>query len=149
MIEKDPKKRIQTAAEVAVRMEVWAGDAALLTSSRLSRGPWMAAPIPLQEKEAACVPHEPTDLSMSGADGSTSAAAMPPGWTANDAPSSSLPEPARLASSASASQGLVMSEQSLRATRHAWIAMTVAIVLPPALLVGAILGFLACKAFFS
>jgi hypothetical protein len=42
-----------------------------------------------------------------------------------------------------------MSEQSLRATRHAWIAMTVAIVLPPALLVGAILGFLACKAFFS
>jgi serine/threonine protein kinase len=149
MIEKDPKKRIQTAAEVAVRMEVWAGDAALLTSSRLSRGPWMAAPIPLHEKEMAPVAHEPTELSMSGADGSTSAAAMPPGWTGNDSPSSGLPDPARPTSAPPSSQGLVMSEESLRATRHAWIAMTVAIVLPPALLIGAILGFLACKAFFS
>jgi len=53
LMEKDPRERTQTAAEVAARLEPWAGDARELTSMRLTRGPWMAPPPPLLE-----APHE-------------------------------------------------------------------------------------------
>jgi len=46
MMEKDPQSRIQTAAEVAVRLEPWAREAAPLASLQLTKSPWMPPPLP-------------------------------------------------------------------------------------------------------
>src|SRR5260221_13728811 len=44
MMEKDPKARVQTAAEVVARLELWAGEAAPITPRSNLRSPWAAAP---------------------------------------------------------------------------------------------------------
>jgi eukaryotic-like serine/threonine-protein kinase len=46
MMEKDPRARVQSAAEVVARLEQWAGEAAPITSSNGIRSPWSAAPLP-------------------------------------------------------------------------------------------------------
>jgi eukaryotic-like serine/threonine-protein kinase len=46
MMEKDPKARIQTAAEVVARLEQFAGDAAPIAARAAIRSPWSAAPLP-------------------------------------------------------------------------------------------------------
>ena len=46
MMEKDPHNRIQTAAEVAARLEPWAREAAPLPSQQLTKSPWMPPPLP-------------------------------------------------------------------------------------------------------
>lgn len=46
MMEKDPTKRIQTAAEVAARLEPWASEVGPIPSRQLTRSPWTAAPLP-------------------------------------------------------------------------------------------------------
>ena len=46
MMEKDPQKRIQTAAEVAARLEPWSREAAPLPSQQLTKSPWMPPPLP-------------------------------------------------------------------------------------------------------
>ena len=46
MMEKDPRRRIQSADEVARRLEPWAKDKYDLPSSGLKRSPWQAAPLP-------------------------------------------------------------------------------------------------------
>ena len=46
MMEKEPQNRIQTAAEVAARLEPWAREAAPLPSQQLTKSPWMPPPLP-------------------------------------------------------------------------------------------------------
>jgi len=46
MMEKDPAARIQTAAEVASRLEPWAQESAPLPSQQLTKSPWMPPPLP-------------------------------------------------------------------------------------------------------
>jgi serine/threonine protein kinase len=46
MMEKDPRKRMQTAAEVAMRLQPWAVEAAPLPSQQLLKSPWMPPPLP-------------------------------------------------------------------------------------------------------
>jgi serine/threonine protein kinase len=46
MMEKDPKARVQSAAEVVDRLEQWAGDAAPITATAGVRSPWLAGPPP-------------------------------------------------------------------------------------------------------
>jgi serine/threonine protein kinase len=46
MMEKDPRKRISTAAEVATRLKPWAVEAAPLPSQRLIKSPWTPPPLP-------------------------------------------------------------------------------------------------------
>lgn len=46
MMEKEPSARIQSAAEVAARLEPWAVDARIIQTQAMSRSPWMAAPLP-------------------------------------------------------------------------------------------------------
>lgn len=46
MMEKDPSKRIQSAAEVAARLEPWASEVSPIPSRQMSRSPWTAAPLP-------------------------------------------------------------------------------------------------------
>src|SRR3954467_13931941 len=73
MMEKDPKARIQSAAEVVARLELWAEDAVPITSRTMIRSPWSAPPLPSgadDEKEGL----QDTDgeTSASGGDGSAS-----------------------------------------------------------------------------
>ncbi|MEY4180059.1 MAG: hypothetical protein RLY70_3633 [Planctomycetota bacterium] len=46
MMEKDPKERIQSAEEVAARLEPWAQDASPLIAQQLSKSRWLAPPPP-------------------------------------------------------------------------------------------------------
>jgi serine/threonine protein kinase len=46
MMEKDPKARIQSAAEVVARLEQFAGDATPIAARVAIRSPWSAAPLP-------------------------------------------------------------------------------------------------------
>ncbi|MFV1967908.1 MAG: serine/threonine-protein kinase [Pirellulaceae bacterium] len=51
MMEKDPDERIQTAAEVATRLEPWAVDAGPIVSRHLTKSPWTAPPLPTGAEE--------------------------------------------------------------------------------------------------
>jgi len=55
MMEKDPRARVQSAAEIVDRLEQWAGEATPIASSSTVRSPWSAAPPPAgveDEKES-------------------------------------------------------------------------------------------------
>jgi hypothetical protein len=45
-MEKDPKPRIQSAAEVAARLEQWAGETTPISPRASIRSPWSAPPLP-------------------------------------------------------------------------------------------------------
>ncbi len=73
MMEKDPKDRINSAGEVASRLEVWAADAAALPSHQLGKSPWMAPPFPSgtddddmhdQDTDAGSLAESPSQLSQ-------------------------------------------------------------------------------------
>ncbi len=51
MMEKDPKKRVSTAAEVAVRLKPWAIEAAPLPSQQLTKSPWAPPPLPTDAED--------------------------------------------------------------------------------------------------
>ncbi|HTN73718.1 MAG TPA: serine/threonine-protein kinase [Pirellulaceae bacterium] len=46
MMEKDPAVRVQSAADVATRLEPWAHDARLVQAQQMTRSPWSSAPLP-------------------------------------------------------------------------------------------------------
>lgn len=46
MMEKDPDRRIQSAADAASRLEPWASEISPIPSRQLSRSPWTAPPLP-------------------------------------------------------------------------------------------------------
>src|SRR5262245_39957569 len=72
MMEKDPRARVQSAAEVVARLEQWAGDAAPIAANVSVRSPWSAAPPPavveedLQDTDGS----EPSASEVSGSQGS-------------------------------------------------------------------------------
>lgn len=47
MMEKDPRVRVSSAAEVASRLEQWAGDTVTVISQRGGRTAWLDAPVPI------------------------------------------------------------------------------------------------------
>ncbi len=51
MMEKNPANRIQSAGEVARRLEIWAGRAEPLPAQPPTRSPWMPAPVPASNEE--------------------------------------------------------------------------------------------------
>ena len=164
MMEKDASKRITSADEVASRLEPWVGDA--WSNGAVSmRSPWMAPPLPSpdeESEEAQEIASEsrtpatpiPSLVSESASKGNTDnthsngsslthgnpsgvpsgihGVKLPPGVPGSPhvleaLESSSVPRRRR-----AANKGLI-------------VAITIALVLPPALLVGAILGFLAAQ----
>jgi serine/threonine protein kinase len=46
MMEKDPRARVQSAGEVAARLEPWATDISHFPSPHLTKSPWMPPPLP-------------------------------------------------------------------------------------------------------
>lgn len=169
MMEKDPTKRIASAAEVAARLEPWASDSLGVSAVPMSRSPWMAPPPPSDEPEldaanqtgnATNRKSDRGDLSFADNDRSGSgeslgsiAAVSSDGATSRpratedegmfpmigvDGPAPETPAqlatatPFNPAGNSGMSKGMV-------------IALTAAIVIPPAVLVGAILGYIASR----
>lgn len=68
MMEKDPLARIQSAAEVAARLEPWAIDPRPIRTQQMTRSPWTAAPLPTVDDGRAqgivVVDEEELDSSM-------------------------------------------------------------------------------------
>jgi serine/threonine protein kinase len=63
MMEKDPKARIQSAEEVAARLEPWAQDASPLISQQLSKSRWLAPPPPEDDESDTPPPQAPPIVS--------------------------------------------------------------------------------------
>lgn len=59
MMEKNPADRIQSAEEVAARLEPWAQDASPLIAQQLSKSPWLAPPPPEDDDNQATPPESP------------------------------------------------------------------------------------------
>jgi serine/threonine protein kinase len=73
MMEKDPKARIQTAAEVVARLEMWAEDAVPINSRSTIRSPWSPPPLPSSsDEEKENLQDTDGETSASGGDGSAS-----------------------------------------------------------------------------
>jgi len=73
MMEKDPKARIQSAAEVVARLELWAEDAVPITPRSIIRSPWSAPPVPNSaDDEKENLQDTDGETSASGGEGSAS-----------------------------------------------------------------------------
>lgn len=132
MMEKDPAKRVHSANEVVLRLEPWVSDAHSLHFDPLSPSAWLAPPIDEDTPPVTSVPNAQQDsnyrLENIESDGGLS--------RGQSSEVGNLPiELARQT---------VADLQTLKKPTAPWmlVAMTVAIVLPPAMLIGAILGFL-------
>ncbi len=118
MMEKDPARRIQTAAEVAERLEPWCSDRSELIDRPIEHQAWTPPPPPhepAQIRDAL----EASELANSGGlgDSYSDAPSLPSEWDLE-----TVPPPRR---------GIGMP-----------IAITLALAVPISLLVGAIIGFL-------
>jgi serine/threonine protein kinase len=74
MMEKDPRARVQSAAEIVARLEQWAGDAAPIAPRSSIRSPWSAPPLPsgADDEKENLQDTDGGDGSASGAEGSAS-----------------------------------------------------------------------------
>ena len=149
MMEKDPGLRIQSAAEVAARLEPWCGDSETTPSFQIRRMPWMPPPLSmdvedddLQETNGAEIhpvdfgaidfrPAETESLSQLSQGTNPIASASDETWDDTRAPPtlrgvapSTTSQPNSLSQSATA------------------VAIALAISIPVSLLLGTVLGFL-------
>ena len=164
MMEKDISKRIANAAEVASRLEPWASAELNVGSLGLSRSPWMAPPPPSHDQDKRTNEETATDtqaLAVAQATWSHPSESEEQAWPSNNDHDSrhTLPplheQPlAELSSTGSASSILSPKSVPLRPTTEPRgsklstsliIALTIAIAVPPTLLLGAILGYLAAQ----
>lgn len=169
MMEKDIHKRIANAAEVASRLEPWAIADMSVGSMGLTRSPWMAPPPPSHEYEKRQLDEATLDTSAAldlnqttwNQPGQDEASAWPPyemdGHSSLDASSPPAIEQSSAASlneTGSASTVLpaippaIAQPTAVAANKLSTamvIALTIAIAVPPALLIGAILGYLAAQ----
>jgi serine/threonine protein kinase len=122
MMEKDPARRIKTAAEVAERLEPWCESAMDLIDRPIERQAWTPPPPPHEPSQIRELPELPESansgaLSESYSEVPLSAPSMPGEWDLDNSPPPS--------------RGAGMP-----------IAITLALAVPISLLIGAIIGFL-------
>ncbi len=160
MMEKDPKKRITNAAEVASRLEPWAEVGVSVGSASMTRTPWLAPPPPSYEEErsVAWLGEDPSWEARSSHDGALAESTHPDRSaqdTAGGLPTSSPPgqqypsiesslDGAGFQTSA-ASAGVGQAATKSGLSTGMIVAVTIALVLPPAMLIGAIIGFVVAQ----
>ena len=122
MMEKDPSRRIQSAAEVAERLEPWASTGTEVVDQPIDRQAWTPPPPPHEPSQIREIPESSELANSSGLSASggysDSVTAMPPlpeGWEPEPTPS--------------------------RPSHLLPIAIALAVAIPLSLLVGAIIGF--------
>ena len=173
MMEKDASKRIASAAEVAARLEPWVGDVMGVGSLSLMRSPWMAPPPPSHDAErvepvasadTGLVDQysQPTWNTSAGSDGALQDSRVDSvHYLANENSEQPIPEFSAEGSSGSLSSGMRSKDEFMvtakpigapshdthegRLSTGMIIALTIAIAVPPTLLLGAILGYLAAQ----
>ncbi len=133
MMEKDPLRRIQSAAEVAERLEPWASGASAVVhdsdDSSESRRVWTPPPPPHEPSQIRELPESPQ---MSGS-GMASGSGLATGESAAE------PE---LSLGGLPSEIDLEAAPRFRQTHTLAIALTLAIAVPISLMIGAIIGFL-------
>lgn len=132
MMEKDVSKRTQTCAEVAVRLEPWANqESGFVSYPSMGRSPWAAPPPPADDPSS--VGSEDKELSQDQS--------LP-------SQDSGLSQSAIRRSAASQSIGIDQSTDEPKSRSRfstspgITIALTAAVIIPPTLVIGAILGYL-------
>jgi serine/threonine protein kinase len=140
MMEKDPRKRIQTMAEVAARLEAWVTSDVPIAQTTITRGPWLAPPPPMLDPGLGSDPGSTRSLSarINTPDESMQDTSFTSGTNSiNRHPVPlSAPPPPQLQTSLESSVSVGQTSKAML------IGMTIAIVLPPALVIGMILGYL-------
>ncbi len=137
MMDKDPNKRIQSCAEVAARLEPWAVGSSQITQPRMSRSPWSAPPPPSLVPDSQGGDELVQDASMNSNDSIASQRNLSENPRSFD--SSGLPNDGL---DLQAIDQIKNTRGRSPATNAMVIGLTVAILLPPALLLGAIIGYL-------
>ncbi len=147
MMEKNPRERTHSCAEVAARLEPWAGDAGDLTSLRMTRSPWMAPPPsmepPVELPDESLI--ESTGFSLEASQTTHRSRDSHSNRSLGVLPPIQAASPSQHTSTMPASNSHIPSvSTTVHSTNNTWmiVAMTIALVLPPALVVGAILGFI-------
>ncbi len=139
MMDKDPSKRIQSCAEVAARLEPWALDSTEITQPRMSRGPWSSPPPPSLDSDS------PSSQDEAGLEASIHSNDSNP--SQKSALENQLFSDSRgLPNSSGDSFATILQNTPTKnrntSNKGMVIGLTVAILLPPTLLVGAIIGYL-------
>ncbi len=138
MMDKDPTKRIQTCAEVAARLEPWAMNSSQITQPRMSRGPWTSPPPPALDVDS---PGSQDEVAQE-----TSIHSNDSNLSQKNLVESPLSAELRPQSSEGVDLLAVIQQSSLKpkaqTSKGMVVGLTVAILLPPALLIGAIIGYL-------
>lgn len=139
MMDKDPTKRIQTCAEVAARLEPWAMDSTQITQPRMSRGPWSSPPpLSLDSDSPSSQDEAALEASIHSNDSNPSQKSALENQLFSD--SRSVPNSIGDSLTTIIQNTPVISRNT--SNKGMVIGLTVAILLPPALLVGAIVGYL-------
>lgn len=138
MMEKDPKGRIQSAAEVVARLEQWAGEASPISARESIRSPWTAPPLPggAEDDKELSQDTDGGDFSASGADGSTSQNSQ--GTSAMASAGHETPSHKNRSKSLPIAQALPLTVL----TPTAIVALTLMISIPASMLVGALIAAL-------
>lgn len=136
MLEKDVHKRIQSCAEVAARLEPWANQEWTTTSyPTIAKSPWAAPPPPSIESEQQ--PLAEDSQQETSQPSNETGASQASSKKLNSSPS--IPsDPSVLHEDSISGQIQLPSRTSPSMT----IALTAAVLVPPALVIGAILGYL-------
>ncbi|RMF40533.1 MAG: serine/threonine protein kinase [Planctomycetota bacterium] len=152
MMEKDVRKRIASAAEVAARLEPWVNESLPVGTVLSARSPWMAPPLPGYDGVPAAG-EGGEDPSSWDADnpslGEPSSSTTDAGCTGDTLSEFGSGEKNRVPQEDSQANHALGPPAPLPPHRKptAWIvAITVALILPPALLIGAIVGYLVSRA---
>jgi eukaryotic-like serine/threonine-protein kinase len=146
MMEKDLRKRIASAAEVAVRLEPWADESIGVGAMSAMRSPWMSPPPPLNDEDQA---ESQGDERFGTHDSWADAAAVSDQSTDGGQSSRTVADRNMMLSGNPSSFGDVTAAPAnptpTSMNTSMAVALTVAICLPPALLFGAILGYLVAQ----
>ncbi len=149
MMEKNPLKRIANAAEVASRLEPWVGEVAGVGGMIAARSPWMAPPPPSHDQEKEKVSEEAADTSYSDFAHQTWTSAsinlVTGGPIEADSQSSLDQVYEKQPVPEFASMVNTLAPPTRQLSTGMIVALTIAIAVPPTLLLGAILGYLAAQ----
>ncbi len=143
MMEKDSRKRIQTMAEVAARLEAWVTPDAPIAQTTLTRGPWLAPPPPVLELSST----NETTINRSASLRSNSPVVTEESIQETSIPSgtnslSRVPPAVHAPPPPQIDFGKQPPAMQAGMSKPMLIATTVALCLPIALLIGMIIGYL-------
>ncbi len=139
MMEKDPSARMQTAAEVCLRLEPWASDSVALPSQPMTKSPWMPPPLPTgrEDLDAQDTNEGPATISRS----SNPAGVRASGPRAPIRLGAAGQDTLRIRSGRRRKPPLAL-VYPYSASRDLTVPVALAVSIPVSLLVGIVLGFL-------